>query len=509
MVEFGPSCLTRRDLLRGVAGASAASLIASACQPGGGGGSSPGVVARPWHVVRPANRDEVAGYVARPSLPRGGAQTLHLNCLGADAELPVDVAVHRTGWYGGDGAEMVLRYSVVAPAQQALTSVVDPTTNLCRADWAPVLTFDTSTGGVPWPSGVYLVQLTATSGKQTYVPFTLRDPASSASVLVVQNHLTWQAYNTAGSRDLYHDGRAVSFQRPYKHDDVRASFGAGEYLWLEYRIVRWLEREGFDVTYVADFDLHRDEVPASTKVVLLAGHSEYWTHEMRTHLERAMAERGVGLVVLGANTCYWRGRLEGGTSEWPGDYVLYKTTSGQAHPADPLRTDPILASRMYRSLPGGAEQALLGGQFRGWVDLNDYDGPLLNSTALVADDVSHPVFAGTGIGRGTRFDGLCGGEYDWRHPEFPSPPGVRMAFTTPLDYLHSSWHDVTRTEFQQSALHERSYAGGVTSRVFNAGTYTWAWGLDDFSLESHRYRFADSRIQQLTANIVRWAAKEL
>ena len=508
MVDFGPSELSRRDLLRGVAGASAATLIAGACTPTGGGGS-PGVVTRPWHVVRPASRDEVAGYVARPSLHRGGAQTLHLNCLGADAQLPVEVAVHRTGWYGGDGAETVLRESVLAPPQQALTSVVDPTTNLCRADWAPVLTFDTATGEDAWPSGVYLVQLTATSGKQSYVPFTLRDDDSDASILVVQNHLTWQAYNTAGAYDLYHDGYAVSFQRPYKHDNVRASFGAGEYLWLEYRIVRWLEREGFDVTYVADYDLHRNGVPESTKVVLLPGHSEYWTHEMRTNVERAMAERGVGLVALGANTCYWRGRLEGAAGDWPGDYVLYKTDSGRAHPDDPLKTHPTLASRMYRTLSGGAEQLLLGGQFRGWVDFNDYEGPLLSSTAMVADDVTHPVFSGTGITRGQRFDGLCGGEYDTKHTDFPAPSGVRMAFTTPLDYLHSSWHDLTRLEFQQSALHEKTFAGGVTSRVFNAGTYTWAWGLDDFSLEPHRYDFADERIQALTANIVRWAAKEL
>jgi hypothetical protein len=508
MTEHGSFELSRRDLLRGVAGASALSLVAAACSPGDGGGT-PGVVARPWHVVRPASRDEVAGYVSRPSLDRGQVQRLHLNCWGPDAELPVEVAVHRTGWYGGDGARTYLRESVLAPPQQPLTAVVDPATNLCRADWAPVLSFDTATDGVPWPSGVYLVQLTASSGRQSYVPFTLRDDRSQASILVVQNHLTWQAYNTCGFHDLYHDGSAVSFQRPYKHENMRASFGAGEYLWLEYRIVRWLEREGFDVTYVADFDLHRAPVPESTKVILLGGHPEYWTHQMRTHVEASMSSRGVGLVALGANTCYWRGRLEGATADAPGDYVLHKTLSGQAHPADPLRTDPILASRMYRTLPGGAEQRLLGGQFRGWVDLNDYDGPLLSSTALVADDTSHPVFEGTGITRGERFDGLCGGEYDWQHPDHPTAPGVKMAFTTPLDWLHSSWHDMTRTEYQQSALHEKVHPGGATSRVFNAGTYTWAWGLDDFSLEPHRYRFADERIQALTANILRWAAKEL
>ena len=503
-----PPRLSRRALLRGVTGSSAAAVVASACGPSGGGGT-PGVPAQPWHAVLPATRHEVGGYVSRPSLQRGGAQTLHLNCLGADAEAPVEVGVYRTGWYGGDGAQAYLEQQVMAPAEQPLTSVADPVTKLCRADWSPVLTFDTSTGGQPWPSGVYLILLTSASGRQSYVPFTLRDSSSNASILVVQNHLTWQAYNTMGGHDLYHEGSAVSFQRPYFHEVLRTSRGAGEYLWLEYRIVRWLEREGFDVTYVADYDLHRAPVPSSTEVVLLAGHSEYWTHEMRTHVEQAMATRGVGVVNLGANPCYWRGRLEGGSGDWPGDYVLWKSTSGEGNPHDPLFGHPTLASRMYRTIPGQAEQVLFGGQFRGWVDANDYSGPLWNSTAMIADDVSHPVFAGTGITRGQRFEGLCGGEYDWLHPAEPAPSGVRFAFTTPLDWVHSSWHDVARLEYQQSALHEKSFPGGVTSRVFNAGTYTWAWGLDDFSLESHRYRFANEQIQQLTSNILRWVAKEI
>jgi hypothetical protein len=497
----------RRDVLRGLAGGSLAAAIAGCAPPDGIGPSKP---VEDWHVTDFASRYEIAGYVDRPSLNRGEDIVLHLNCTGADAGGPVKVAVHRTGWYDGVGAETLRpTVEVTAPAEQAPTSVVDPTTNQCEANWAPVLTIPTRSGTTPWPSGVYVIQLTARSGKQSYVPFTLRDDASTASVLVVQSHLTWQAYNTAGGHDLYNRGAAVSFRRPYRSDGIRWSQGAGEYLWLEYRVVRWLERNGFDVTYVADFDLHRAPVPASTKVILLSGHPEYWTGPMRRNVETAMATRGTGLVALAANTCYWRGRMEGATATHPGRYVLWKTDDGFPPPEDPLRDDPELASRLWRTLPGQAEQALLGGGFRGWLDANAYiPGPTLNSTALVADDVSHAVFDGTGIRRKQTFPGLCGGEYDWLSPTWAAP-AITTAFTTPLDWIYSSWHDITKTEYQQSALHEKVHPGGVTSRVFNAGTFAWAWGLDDFSLEPWNYRFANPQIQHLTSNIIRWAAKEL
>lgn len=500
--------VTRRDLLRGIAAASVAPGVA-ACTPSSGGG---GTVRQSWHIANFASKFEISGYVDRPSLNRGEVQTLRLNCRGFDAGATVQAAVHRTGWYDGVGAATYVdAFALTAPAEQPATAVVDPVTNRCEADWPTAWEFATSTGGDPWPSGVYVIHLTSASGKEAYVPFTLRDDASSASVLVVQSQLTWQAYSRAGGHDLYHDGTAVSFRRPYSDDQFRFSLGAGEYFWLEYRIVRWLERAGFDVTYVADFDLHRAPVPPSTRVVLLCGHPEYWTEQMRLNVEAAMAARGTGLVALGANTCYWRGRLEGATATHPGNYVLWKTDGGGPHPLDPLRDDPVLGSRMYRKVPGRAEQMLLGGQFRGWVDANAYSPPpALNATAMVAYDTSHPVFAGTGIAPGDSFRGLCGGEFDRYDPQYTPALGAArtLAFRTPLDWVFNNFHDVTRVEYQESSLHEKNYPGGITARVFNAGTYTWAWGLDDFSFEPYRFGFADDRIRQLTSNILHWAAKD-
>lgn len=499
--------MSRRSLLGALVGGSASLGLAACTQPSGSGGG-PGPPA--WYVSNFAGTLSISGYVDRPSVNRGEDLTLHLNCIGSDAGSPVVVAVHRTGWYGGQGASTyVPPTTITAPLQQPATAVVDPVSLRCEASWEPVLTISTETGGTPWPTGTYVFQLTGTSGKQAYVPFTVRDDASTSPYLFVNNHMTWWAYNNEGGYNLYNGGSEVGPQRPFRSDPVRNSQGAGEYFWLEYRMVRWLERNGFDVSYVADFDLDLRPVPDSTQAIVLAGHSEYWTGRMRANVDDAMAQRGVGVVSFGANTCYWRGRLEGTTATAPGHYVCWKSPTGFASTADPLQDDPALATMLFRRIPGLAEHYMLGGGFQGWVDANAYvPGPALNSTALHFTDVSHPVFAGTGIVSGQEFPGLCGGEFDWWDPVFGPNPGTTIC-DTPLDVVFSNHHPLLVPDHQQSSVQEKSFPGGVRSRVFNAGTYTWTWGLDNFSFEDFAFAFANPRIQQLTGNILRWAAKEI
>ncbi len=177
-----PLTLTRRGLLLGVAGGSAAAALAG-CSTNGGG-SPPPITPHAWHVSNFASKAQVAGYVDRPSLNRGEDLVLHVNCTGSNSGAPVKVAVHRTGWYGGAGAETMLHTVVLqAPAQQSAAEVADPTTKLCEADWAPFMTIPTRTGSAPWPSGFYVIQLTSASGKGAYVPFTLL-PAEAAAVVV-------------------------------------------------------------------------------------------------------------------------------------------------------------------------------------------------------------------------------------------------------------------------------------------------------------------------------------
>ncbi len=166
-----------------------------------------------------------------------------------------------------------------------------------------------------WLSGVYLLKLTEqTTQCQSFVIFIVRDERPARLVFQCSDH-TWQAYNRWPSQySLYDDGKntwhwgdlsQVSFHRPYgkycQIFDQPQSIGSGEFLLWEYPFAYWLEREGYDVTYISNTDTHRD--PATLlrgKGLLSVGHDEYWTIEMFEHVRSAIAA-GVSVGFFSGN----------------------------------------------------------------------------------------------------------------------------------------------------------------------------------------------------------------
>ena len=76
------------------------------------------------------------------------------------------------------------------------------------------------------------------------------------------------------------------------------------------KFVAWLERSGYDVEYATDLDLHERPSAALTahRLVICAGHDEYWSDDMRWHLEEFV--RGGGNVAFfGGNLLWWRVRV--------------------------------------------------------------------------------------------------------------------------------------------------------------------------------------------------------
>ena len=209
------------------------------------------------------------------------------------------------------------------------------------------------------------------------------------AIIEVQNSVsTWQAYNNWGGKSLYpHNStgpqaKKVSFDRPYSIED-----GAGDYLFRwEYNMVRFLEREGYDVTYVTSIDTHAN--PATllrAKAFLSVGHDEYWTWEMRANVEAAR-DRGIDLAFFSANVCYWQARLEDGNRT----LVSYKES---ALSADPLANDgnPLNDARIttkWRNVPVlRPEESLVGVMY--------VESPVDGDITI--DNASHWVFAGAPV----------------------------------------------------------------------------------------------------------------
>lgn len=69
---------------------------------------------------------------------------------------------------------------------------------------------------------------------------------------------------------------------------------------------RWLEQNGYAYDALTDHDLHRDQVAlGGAKVLVIVGHSEYWTHEAMQRV-RQFLDRGGKVVCLSGNTMFWR-----------------------------------------------------------------------------------------------------------------------------------------------------------------------------------------------------------
>ena len=65
----------------------------------------------------------------------------------------------------------------------------------------------------------------------------------------------------------------------------------------------WMEKEGYDVSYISNVDTHADaEGLLRAKGWLSVGHDEYWSLEMYNNVQAAIAA-GVNVAFFSADTC--------------------------------------------------------------------------------------------------------------------------------------------------------------------------------------------------------------
>lgn len=254
--------------------------------------------------------------------------------------------VYRLGWYGGLGGRLMTSVGILTGHAQGYydvishhlvscnTCLIDNTTHLVEANWQPSYTLSVPSD---WTTGVYLAKFTDANGMQTYVPFDVQGNASS-DYIVVTPDTTFAAYNDWGGYSLYDTDNTlfgesdastqshavkVSFDRPYAAEN-----GASQVLVFEADTIRWMERQGYSLSYVSNIDLQRDPTQLlHHKAYISIGHDEYWTKEVRDAVEQAR-DSGVGLAFMGANTAYWQIRLEPDSAGIPNRTVVcYKVNS--------------------------------------------------------------------------------------------------------------------------------------------------------------------------------------
>jgi hypothetical protein len=510
MKKGTPTSLTRRDMLKGMAGFGAAAALPGCLSSKTASDHKVAAADRPVHREnrRPGTRDwmlakhriergtkyrslDIEGFCSRTSVRAGQPISFFVSTNPA-SEFTIDL--YRMGYYGGAGGRHVRSLGPFRGQAQPEPPIGARRVRECVWEACVSLVIPRS-----WLSGVYLGKLTSLrEGFQSYLIFIVRDDRQ-ADLLFQCSDTTWQAYNRWPNQfALYDDGREtwycgpgvdVSFDRPYGKYcqilDAPLSIGSGEWFLWEFPFAYWLEAEGYDVTYISNLDTHADGPGLMrAKGFLSVGHDEYYSIEMYDNLTRAI-EQGLNVGFFSGNTCC--GRID----PRPGKNARPHRVFGRVDHFGPrdepmIQRFPSIASFPYQS---PAEGLLIGARSN--------VAPCTGGADWVCSVPEHWIYAGTGMAKGETIPGLIGWEF---HGDPPSIAGLEIVATGPVQDAPGKPNGGIYTA--------TVYPGAKGNFVFNASTCWWSDGLAEppgyvRPAVYTKPQGPDKRVQAITRNILR------
>lgn len=455
----------------------------------------------------PRNLSEsIAGYVHPFSIGRGGTLNIFITC----GSRRYSLAIYRMGYYGGTGGRLMLEVGDLRGSSQPGPKVDYVKGLPSCAHWSPSYQLDLPR---EWLSGVYVIKLKREDNRQEgFAIFVIRDEESRSDLLYQTSQFTFHAYNKYGGKSLYSFNSGVcetvadapravkvSLRRPFHINQYTSN---DTFFNVEYPLIRWLEQQGYDVSYSANIDTHYAGMAGKPnhlrnhKVFISSGHDEYWTDEMRNAVTEAR-DAGVHLSVFSSNTCYWRVRLEKDpwTDEADTVMVCYKTT--ESGPADPSGHH----TGTYRD-PQGAnnpENALFGVMYIGdnddfpfWMRVTDKLGK--HALFRHTDLQTMPPDTYIQIGEAT-----IGWEWDTIFDNGLTPAGLTALTASPIyGFQLRDAGNTDRGTSGKVTVHSTLYEAPSGAKVFAAGTNQWSWGLGAWAVE---VKPVDLYIQQVTYNL--------
>jgi hypothetical protein len=162
-----------------------------------------------------------------------------------------------------------------------------------------------------WQPGFYHFRVRSEQDTNYYEQFQIaiqpQNLGSHSKVAVLSNDLTNVAYNGAGGKSNYHSflyddplrANVLSLNRPdnYTHK------------WRDFKFPRWADQIGMPLEYLTGIDLHYNPgILDAYDILVLSGHSEYWSRKMRKEVEYFLNQGGK-LISLSGNTMWWAVRL--------------------------------------------------------------------------------------------------------------------------------------------------------------------------------------------------------
>lgn len=368
----------------------------------------------------------------------------------------------------------------------------------------------------PERSGLYFLHAETDSGMFFASPWVVAPAKPTASIAVVEATNTWNAYNNFGGRSNYVNAARftagpvvnarfdmirytdagfserdfpddehlpLSFERPEPNnfppfqeqvtDPIRGR-QQSHLASAEWRLLGWLEREGFAHDIYSEAQLHDGTLDLDAyKVLIISAHPEYWSREMFIRVRDWVQQRGGQLMYLGGNGLNCEVEFVDETrirflSHDPatnhGEYAYIEEGTGRK-----------IESRMHRTFE--SEASLLGVVFT--------DPGIMTAAPYKVENAGHWAFAGTGLKNGDFFGeanqqeripgGASGHETDKRSASSPKNT-VLLARGTNID---NGGAEIVTYE---------TASGGA---VFSVGSITYNGSL-----------LVDDVVSRVTANVI-------
>lgn len=368
----------------------------------------------------------------------------------------------------------------------------------------------------PETSGLYYLHAKTLSGRFFAFPWVVAPAKPRAPVAVLASTNTWNAYNNFGGRsnyinpdglpptpvvnarqDLlrYQDTRPYAVWNPTDSEYLPLSFDrpdrscdAPEHAEVtdpiagrmncvsapgEWRLLGWLEREGFSYDLYAEAQLHSGELPLEAyRVLILAVHPEYWTRQMFERVKRWVYQQRGRLMYLGGNGLNCEVTLsDDGAMRCLSN--LQMPEGGGITDAD--RPGRVFESRMHRTFE--PEASLLGVVYS--------ETGIMTAAPYQVKDSAHWVFGGTNLHNGEFFGaaslhervpgGASGHETDKRSASSPANTCLLAKGVNPDDG-------------GAEMIYLEAPSGG---QVFSVGSITYVSSL-----------LVDPQVSKITANVL-------
>jgi hypothetical protein len=479
-------------------------------------GSSPGT----WQVAG-AGDSTIQGYATTMSVDRG--QTIRFKVKTTASAYRIDI--YRLGYYQGNGARLQasgIRPTATLPQTQPACLTVAATGLIDCGNWGLSASWAVPAASV---SGVYVARLIRDDNSgASLIPFVVRDDAGSSDMLLKTSDATWQAYNKYGGNSLYsctspcppgnpraYQGAfSVSYNRPFD-GTITQDAGRSYLFYAEYQMIRFVERNGYDVSYTSQADVDANAaLLRNHKVIVSSGHDEYWSKNERANVEAAR-DSGVSLAFFSGNEVFWKTRWQSSSAD--GTAAPYRTLTTYKDTHFDAATDPVAWTGTWRDPrfaaagDGGLPENSLTGQLF-----------IINSGA---SDITVPAaYKNLRLWRNTAVANLGAGqsrtlapggqtlgfEWDIDVDNGFRPAGLSQLSSTTVSGVESFTDYGSLTQQGTTQTHHLTqYRTPSGARVFGAGTIQWAWGLDTTNAWANAGppagASADPVMQQATVNL--------